>query len=116
MFRRYLKANAEGWYVPDLRIDHWVPAQRLTKPYFRSFVRAHAVARALREHREPQKVARLFGLPRYEFRTLVRSLAVLAMPTFRPQPARRFDAELQIRAWCAFVWATCRLKFSATDR
>lgn len=112
MFLRYLRAHAEGWYIPDLRIDHWVPAQRLTKRYFRSFVRAHAVARALREYREPQKVAYLLGLPRYEFRVLVQSLVALVLPRVTANPARRFEAELQIRQWCAFAWASYRLRLA----
>lgn len=111
MFLRYLRAGGEGWFVPELRIDHYVPIQRLTKRHFRTFVHAHASAKALREFRRPQQVASAFGLPRYEMRIALRSVAVMIASAFHRDSPRGFEAELYVRQWCTFAWQLSLLRF-----
>ena len=66
MYDRLLIAEAKGRYLPDLRVYHRIPAERLTKRYFRSWCFWNGVSRGIldRQHREPVKY--LLGIPRYQ--------------------------------------------------
>lgn len=109
MFLRYLQHGAVGYFVPQLRIRHHVPSDRLHKDYFRTFVRAHGRAQAALDHRRPQSVARILGVPRYRVGDGVRAVRLLGAV----DASLRFQAELQVRECVAFVAEHLRLRGSS---
>jgi glycosyltransferase involved in cell wall biosynthesis len=97
MFNRLLAIGAKGFYRPDLVILHYVPAERLTKRYFRRWSFWHGVSLGVLDRRRPEPVPYLLGVPRYMIGLAVHA----AMDTVRRifawrEPARIFKNEL---AW-----------------
>ncbi len=67
MFVRLLAAGGRGFYRPDLIIHHYVPAERMTRRYFRRWCFWRGVSLGLIDRRRPAPVRYLFGVPRYLF-------------------------------------------------
>lgn len=81
-FYRSREAGARGLYVPDMILEHHVPASRLTRSYFRRWWYWKGVSHA-RLHRLHGKtelglnladVPRVFGVPRFIYGTIAGSL------------------------------------------
>lgn len=72
-FFRTRRAGARGWYVPEMRLRHHVPAERLTRQYYRRWWYWKGVARARMQDLHPvselgvdlRAVPLLVGLPRF---------------------------------------------------
>lgn len=99
MYRRLLAAGARGFYRPDLVIYHHVPAERLTKRYFRRWCFWRGVSSGVLDRGRREPVAYLAGVPRYLFGRAARGLAraVAGKLGRREPPARVFANELA--AW-----------------
>jgi glycosyltransferase involved in cell wall biosynthesis len=74
LYNRLLASGAKGMYLPSLKIYHHVPAERLTRKYFRSWCFWRGVSLGLLERKRKQPVAYLFGLPRWQYRSAARGL------------------------------------------
>ncbi len=79
-FCRARSAGARGTYVPDMSVQHHVPAQRLTRRYFRRWWLWKGISRA-RLHRAhplsegsvtPQEIKRVAGVPVFAVAEMVR--------------------------------------------
>ena len=78
-FYRSRAAGARGVYLPDMTLDHYVPASRLTHRYFRRwwFWKGISHARLHRIHNETElgvdlgRVPRVLGVPRYMIRSML---------------------------------------------
>lgn len=70
LFLRLQGAGLRGRYIPALGIYHWIPMQRMTTAYHRSWVFGQSMSIV----RLPPEsgVAHLFGIPRYYFGDAVR--------------------------------------------
>lgn len=81
---RARKAGVRGFYVPELHLQHIIPADRLRKAYFRRWFYWRGISRALLYERSgldmeaPErtamdfsKVPHIFGVPRYLYRRAV---------------------------------------------
>jgi hypothetical protein len=93
IYHRLLKIGARGMVVPDLIIYHWIPAERLTKRYYRKWVfgRGIGVGYQLRERGFQQ--AGLLGIPRYKFGASLRAIGSMLTPGSEQE---RFTAQLTI--------------------
>lgn len=93
IYHRLLDINARGMVVPDLIIRHWIPAERLTKKYFRRRVigRGISVGSQLRERGFQQ--ASLLDIPRYKFGASLRAIGSMLTPGSEQE---RFTAQLTI--------------------
>jgi glycosyltransferase involved in cell wall biosynthesis len=97
MFTRLLMIGARGFYRPDLIIHHYVPADRLTKRYFRRWSFWHGVSLGVLDRRRPAAVPYLLGVPRYMVGIAIRGTVDTVRTMFaRREPARGFTSEL---AW-----------------
>lgn len=107
LYVRLLSAGAHGLYIPDLKIYHYVPADRLTKPYYRRWCFWNGVSRSLIEGRRPSAAIRIGKVPRYLYGRAVRGLVQLLRP-FRAavDPASRFAAELALWHIVGFIYGT----------
>jgi GT2 family glycosyltransferase len=103
------EAGATGWYLPDMAVEHRIPADRLRKSYFRRWFYWRGVSRAMLyadtglDMEKPEqstldftKVAHVAGVPRYLFRSA--GLAVLDMlrAALRRDAAAQFEHESQL--------------------
>ena len=77
---RARRAGVRGFYVPDMVVEHMVPAERLTKSYFRRWFYWRGISRAMLYQRarldmespeestvDPSSVHHIAGVPRYMF-------------------------------------------------
>jgi glucosyl-dolichyl phosphate glucuronosyltransferase len=105
--QRARAANVKGFYSPDLVIHHVIPADRLTKKYFRSWFYWHGISRAILyqsrrldmespESRELDfaKVPHIAGVPRYMYRTYLQSFFSMFSAFIRGDRTAAFEHEL----------------------
>ena len=80
-FYRSRQAGARGLYVPEMVLDHVVPASRLTRSYFRkwwywkgvSHARVHEIHGRTELGIDTRRVPRVLGVPRFIFGSIVRN-------------------------------------------
>jgi glycosyltransferase involved in cell wall biosynthesis len=65
MYHRLLAAGARGFYLPDLRIHHYIPPERLTKKYYRRWCFWRGVGMGMLDKDHRQAVVYLCGVPRW---------------------------------------------------
>jgi glycosyltransferase involved in cell wall biosynthesis len=90
---RLLRIGARGVSVPDLIIYHWVPAERLTKRYYRKWAIGKGIGEGYGLRERGFAVAGMFGIPRYKFGAAVRGLRSMLIARSQQE---RLMAELSI--------------------
>jgi glucosyl-dolichyl phosphate glucuronosyltransferase len=112
MYRRLLAAGAKGMYVPDLIIYHYIPPERLTKRYFRSWHFWRGVSSGFLDRRQPQQVPYLFGVPRHIVGRAARaSLQILRRwARLKRDPSETFTDELKLVDLAGFFYGRCLYK------
>ncbi|MDQ3420700.1 MAG: glycosyltransferase [Acidobacteriota bacterium] len=104
---RARKAGVRGFYVPSMRLEHIIPADRLNKSYFRRWFYWRGISRALLYQRAgldmeaPErttldfaKVPHILGVPRYLYRKALTAGWDWARATIRRDPVAAFDHEV----------------------
>jgi glycosyltransferase involved in cell wall biosynthesis len=105
MFTRLLAAGAQGFYLPDLIIHHYVAPERVTKTYFRRWCFWRGVSLGILDRRQLQHVTYVLGIPRYLIGIAVRAAAANARGLVAGQtPAVRFANELAWWDLAGFVY------------
>jgi glucosyl-dolichyl phosphate glucuronosyltransferase len=106
LYHRLLAAGANGIYVPNLVIYHYVPPERLTKKYFRSWCFWRGVSLGLLERERKLPCPYLFGIPRWHHRKAARGLISKATELFirSTDPATAFASELGIWDWLGLLY------------
>ena len=106
MYHRLLAAGARGFYLPDLIIHHYVPAERLTKRYFRRWCLWRGVGMGLLDRRHKQATTYLFGVPRWLYgraaRGVLGKIKTLGRP--RQHPDQAFSNELALWDLAGFFY------------
>lgn len=105
--------GVRGFYTPALSLRHIIPASRLNKKYFRRFFYWRGISRAMLyqqrglDMESPQEtrldfrtVPHWFGIPRYMYRTLVKSAGQAVVRYLKGDSLGAFDAELYV--WMFF--------------
>lgn len=98
LYGRLLAAGAKGMYLPNLIIYHHVPAERLSKKYFRSWCFWRGVSLGVLERTRRQNCAYFLGVPRWHYRSAARGLvSSLASVFVQPKEKREaFASELAL--------------------
>ena len=106
LYHRLLAAGANGIYVPKLIIYHYVPPERLTKKYFRSWCFWRGVSLGLLERERKLPGPYLFGIPRWHHRKAARGMISKATELFirSTDPATAFASELGIWDWLGLLY------------
>jgi glycosyltransferase involved in cell wall biosynthesis len=102
-------AGLRGFYVPDMVVQHIIPASRLNKAYFRRWFywrgisRAKLYEKAGLDMEAPERttldfrtVPHVFGVPRYLYRKALASITHWIVATFRRDAFAAFDHELWV--------------------
>jgi glucosyl-dolichyl phosphate glucuronosyltransferase len=110
---RARRAGLRGVYVPEMLVHHVVPSSRLTRKYFYRWFYWHGVSRALlystmgldmespeRQDLDFARVPHIAGIPRYLYRTTLRSVGSLITKRLRGEVVASFDEELWL---CTFA-------------
>ena len=106
LYGRLLAHGAKGMYLPNLIIYHHVPAERVTKSYFRRWCFYRGVSLGLLDRTRRLPCAYLFGIPRWHYRNAFRGvLTTTKHLVVKPkEPSRAFAAELGIWDWLGLLY------------
>ena len=104
---RARSAGLRGFYAPTMVVHHVIPADRMTKHYFRRWFYWHGISRAmLYEHARvdmeaPEEstldfsqVPHVLGVPRYLYRTFLRSAVNALTSAAKGDSLAAFESEL----------------------
>lgn len=108
MYLQLLDAGARGQYRPGLVILHHVPAERLTRGYFRRWAFAHGRSQGVLAGRHLGHVSQFAGVPRFRVRIALASLRRYLLGPFqrngKAHPASAaFSEELRLREFAGLV-------------
>lgn len=122
-FYRSRQADARGLYVPDMVLDHVVPASRLTWSYFRRwwFWKGVSHARVHRLHGRTElgidlaHTPRVLGVPRFIFGNIMRNaggwiMALSGRPA--PERAEHLLSMAYYAGYCREIWRPTRVGVS----
>lgn len=104
MYHRLLALGARGRYLPSMAIYHHVPAERLTKRYFRRWCFWRGVSLGMMGRTRPEPVPYLAGVPRYRFGVAARAVTTLLGLGPARDRAARFEAELAWWDLAGLLW------------
>ncbi len=98
MYERLLAAKARGFYLPDLIIYHYIPAERLTKQYFRRWCFWQGVSMGIMNKERRLAVPYFGGVPRYLYGEAARAIFKRVKDAFvtKKNPAESFTEELAV--------------------
>ncbi len=118
-------AGLVGYYVPDIVVQHLIPADRLTKRYFRRWFYWRGISRAMLyaetglDMEKPEesrldysKVPHLAGVPRYMFRSAMTAALDSTAAAIRRNAAASFEREL----WLWFFAGVVKQRFKDRQR
>ena len=100
MYQRLMAAGARGLYLPQLIVYHFIPRERLTKRYHRSWCFWQSVSSAVLDRIRPQPIPYVMGVPRYFYGRALRGMFGLAD---RDSEAR-FSNELSLWELAGFFY------------
>jgi glucosyl-dolichyl phosphate glucuronosyltransferase len=103
MYQRLRAAGARGLYLPQLIVYHFIPNERLTKRYHRSWCFWQSVSSAVLDRIRPQPTAHVLGVPRYFYGRALRGMLQLAQ-VWNREPATRFSNELSLWELAGFFY------------
>ena len=103
MYHRLRAAGARGLYLPHLIIYHFIPRERLTKRYHRSWCFWQSVSSAVLDRNRPQPTPYVLGVPRYFYGRAARGMLRWAR-VWNGKPASRFSSELPLWELAGFFY------------
>ena len=113
LLARARAVRARGLYVPDFRVEHHVPATRLTKSYFRRWWYGKGASKASLELRQPltelgldlRREPHIGPVPRFVVGGAVRDAVAYARTLITGDDARRFQHEMMLTYAAGYIAA-----------
>lgn len=102
------KANLRGMYEPDAWVRHRVPADRLTRAYFRRWFFDNGTIVAGFEPLFPTTTHYVLGVPRYLWRQALGSCASVIRGAATADPKRVAAGEMRVLWLAGYVWGRWR--------
>ncbi len=118
-YLRLLHAGCVGAYVPDALVHHLVPAQRLSRRYFRRWHYQNGRNVATLESSYPPRGPMLLGVPRYKWRKAATDGLRLLVSAARFDPAERFQRSVALLWFAGYIrerWFGPAVASAATER
>ena len=111
LLARARAAGCRGAYVPSMRVEHHVPAARLTRRYFRRWWFGKGVSRARLEASRPvtelgvdlRRTPHILGVPRYMYRVALQDLAGWMRATVARRAADAFRHQMMLVYFAGYV-------------
>jgi len=112
LLARARAAGLRGLYIPAMRVDHHIPAARLTRGYFRRWWFGKGASRATLERDRPvtelgvnlRTAPHVFGVPRYMFRCALDDLTAFVGCLISGRAADAFRHEMMLRYFAGYLW------------
>ena len=106
---RAREVGIRGFYIPEMVVHHVIPADRLTKSYFRRWLYWHGISRAILYEKlgvdlespdfselDFSKVPHIAGVPRYLYRNAVQSFSKMVRQAIGRDVVGSFESELKL--------------------
>jgi glycosyltransferase involved in cell wall biosynthesis len=101
MYHRLMAAGTRGLYLPQLIVYHFIPRERLTKRYHRSWCFWQSVSSAVLDRLRPQPIPYVMGVPRYFYGRALRGMFSMISVW---EPESRFSNELSLWELAGFFY------------
>jgi glycosyltransferase involved in cell wall biosynthesis len=120
LLTRARNASFKGLYLPAMRVQHHIPARRLTREYFRRWWFGKGVSRSAMEATLPitelgvdlRRTPHVLRLPRFMYGSAVRDALSWLRHTVSGRPADAFRHEMMLAYFAGYFWG-CRTRRSA---
>ena len=104
LLARARTAGARGFYVPELAVQHHVPAARLTRSYFRRWWYGKGASKSTLELAQPitelgldlRNEPHIGRVPRFMIGNVARNVLGYARELYKRNPAERFQHEMML--------------------
>jgi hypothetical protein len=114
LLARVAASGGCGLYVPGMSVHHLVPAERLTRRYFRRWWYGKGVSRARLDRLRPltetgldlRTVPRLAGIPRFAYGSAVRDAVGFVRAAIRKSPTERARCEMMLTYFFGYAAAS----------
>jgi glycosyltransferase involved in cell wall biosynthesis len=93
VIRAILAAGGTGWWVPDAVVEHWIPKERQTLSYLRSY---YALVGRTFYRWDPHGAPMLWGRPQWLWRQTVRAEIAYAFARLSGNPERWMKALVDV--------------------
>ena len=104
LYNRVLGAELRGFHVPDLIMYHYIPADRVTRRYFRRWHYWHAVSCGVMDRETKEPVSYFLGIPRYRIGKALKGLASIPRHILITRDAgKAFGGELEMWDILGFI-------------
>lgn len=122
-FHRTRRAGVLGLYVPEMELQHHVPAARLTRRYFRRWWYWKGISRARLHRIHPETelgldlrlVPRLAGVPRFAFGEVLAHARRMAAAVARADRAAAAESEMMLAYGLGYVIESWRSRRSSVS-
>jgi len=116
LLARARAAGARGLYIPEMIVNHHVPASRLQKSYFRRWWYGKGISRAGLDALQPvdelgvdlSRAKQLFGMPRFMFRLALTDVVGWIVCGITAKPAEQFKHEAMLCYFAGYAAARRR--------
>ena len=116
LLMRARTAGLRGAYIPEMEIEHHVPAARLTPRYFRKWWFGKGVSRAALARLQPitelgldlRRVPHVLGVPRYMYGSAMRDVLGWMKERMRGRHADAFRHQMMLAYFAGYFWAVFR--------
>jgi glycosyltransferase involved in cell wall biosynthesis len=123
-FCRARAAGARGLYVPEMTLEHHVPAARLTRGYFRrwwfwkgiSHARLHRLQPVTEVGLDLRGVPRVLRVPRYLYGSAARHARAWLGAAVSRDPRRRAEHAMMLLYFAGYLWECRRAPASENGR
>ena len=117
-FCRARLAGARGRYVPEMSVHHHVPAQRLTRSYFRRWWFWKGISRARLHRAHPlsdggaasEEIKRVAGFPVFAIAEMARNVARCFGSLLRRDTPSAMEQEMMSVYYVGYAWEDRRLR------
>jgi glucosyl-dolichyl phosphate glucuronosyltransferase len=106
MYLRLMASGAQGLYLPDLVVYHYIHPQRLTKHYYRHWCFRRGVSSGILDRKHRKKVPYFLGVPRYLFGQAARASWQILKTVGKDneKPSQKFSHELSLWDLAGFFY------------
>jgi glycosyltransferase involved in cell wall biosynthesis len=112
LLARARAAGCKGRYVPAMRVEHHIPARRLTREYFRRWWFGKGVSRSAMESALPvtelgvdlRKTPHVLHVPRYMYGCAARDAAAWVRHAVQGRAADAFRHQMMLTYFAGYLW------------
>jgi glucosyl-dolichyl phosphate glucuronosyltransferase len=112
LLTRARDAGFKGLYLPAMRVQHHIPARRLTREYFRRWWFGKGVSRSAMEATLPitelgvdlRRTPHVLRVPRYMYGSAVRDVAAWIRHALQGRAADAFRHQMMLAYFAGYLW------------